>query len=410
MRILVLIQGSLGTRQAGPEIRGWEIVRALSSQHDVTAAAAVTEPTTHAGVPVVPRSRRSILREMRNHDAILGTAIPPYALTGHPRCLRIADLYDPVELELGTAEGWRARRQAALQRAHRRLQLRWADVVMCANNRQMESIRSDLATIDRPAPARTLTVPMGLPAPPPPAEGHPLRDRFEAIGADDPLVLWWGSAWRWLDAPAAVEAVGMLAERRPDLRLVITAGRPSNTATDQLNATEEVRALARERGLLDRHVFFLDEWVPFDERHTYLADADLGIALHADTPEAVLAARARYMDYVWASLPSVLTEGDEVADQLAGAGAASLVPPRDITAIAAAIDGLLSDRDRLDAARSACQAVAAEFQWPELLAPLLDCLAEGPAAERSALEGLHAAGQAGRFYARRLVDYALSAD
>jgi glycosyltransferase involved in cell wall biosynthesis len=410
MRILVLIQGSLGDRQAGPEIRGWEIVRALSSKHSVTAAAAVPEPTTREGVPVVPRSRRSILKELRRNDAILGSAIPPYALAANPSCLRVADLYDPVELELGTAEGWRAGRQAALQRAHRRLQLRWADVVMCANNRQLEAIRSDLETIDRPVPARTLTVPMGLPAPPQLADAHPLRERFEAIGANDPLVLWWGSAWRWLDAPAAVEAIGMLAERRPNLRLVITAGRPSNTATDQLNATEEVRALARERGLLDRHVFFLDEWVPFNERHLYLADADLGIALHADTPEAALAARARYMDFIWASLPSVLTEGDEVADQLARAGAASLVPPRDITAIAAEIDGLLADRDRLDAARWACQEVAAEFQWPELLAPLVDCLEQSSPSDRSALQGLHAAGQAGRFYARRLVDYALSAD
>ena len=48
---------------------------------------------------------------------------------------------------------------------------------------------------------------MGLPPRPPPAAGHPLRERFAAIGADDPLVLWWGSVWRWLDAGTVVEAI-----------------------------------------------------------------------------------------------------------------------------------------------------------------------------------------------------------
>ena len=128
--------------------------------------------------------------------------------------------------------------------------------------------------------------------------------------------------------------------------------------------TEEVRELARRRGLLDRNVFFLDEWVPFDERDRYLADADVGITLHADTPEASIAARARYMDYVWASLPTVLAAGDEIADRLAAAGAAVLVPPHDPAATAAALEQLLADPDRLASARAACRVVADEFRWP----------------------------------------------
>ena len=180
-----------------------------------------------------------------------------------------------------------------------------------------------------------LTVPMGLPAAPAPAAGNPLRDHFGAIGRDDPLVLWWGSVWRWLDAGTVVEAVGRLASHRPDIRFVITAGRPSNAATDPLNVTEEVRDQARRSGLLDRNVFFLDEWIPFAERDRFLADADVGITLHADTPEASIAARSRYMDCVWAALPTVLAAGDETADHLAAAGAAVLVPPRDPAATAA---------------------------------------------------------------------------
>lgn len=407
-RVLVLIQGALGAGQAGPEIRGWEMARALSASHSVTAAASVPEPTEHEGIAVVPYSRASVLAELRRHDVLVGPVIPPYALVAGRERLLVADLYDPVGLELATVGGWRSRRQVAYQRALRHLQLRWSDLVLCANERQRQEILAELGEVGRAASPEVLTIPMGLPPAPPAPSGHPLRDRFEAIGAEDPLVLWWGSAWRWLDAQTAVEAIGLLAARRPDLRMVITAGRPANAATDPLNVTEEVRALARERGLLDRHVFFLDEWVPFEERHRYLADADLGITLHADTAEAALAARARYMDCVWASLPLVLAEGDEVADRLAAAGAASLVAPRDPAAAAAAIEALLSDPARLRAAREGCGAVAAEFQWPQLLAPLSERLALSEPPRSSVGQLLRVTGQAGLYYGRRAVDRGLA--
>lgn len=407
MRILILIQGSLGERLTGPEIRGWEMVQAFGERHEVTAAAGVPAATVRDGVPVVPSSRRSILRELRRHDAIVGPAIPPYALLAGRDRLRVADLYDPGELEMATVGGWKSRRHVAQQRAARRLQLRWADVVVGANERQIDGIRRDLAGIRRSAPAPTVNVPMGLPDPPGDPVGTPLRDRFEAIGDDDPVVLWWGSVWRWLDAHTAVEAIGMLAERRPDLRLVITAGRPPNASTDPLNVTEEVREFARERGLLGRHVFFLDEWVPFERRNDYLADADLAISLHADTPEAAVAARARYMDCVWSSLPLVLAAGDEVADRLAGAGAASLVPPRDAAAAAAAIDAMLEPA-RLAASRQACARVADEFRWGNLLAPLVERVEQSKPGDLHPTEVLRVAGQSGRYYLRRAVDRALS--
>jgi glycosyltransferase involved in cell wall biosynthesis len=411
LRVLVLIQGTLGDRLAGPEIRGWEIVRAFAARgHAVTAAASVPAPLVREGIPVVPRTRRRILAELRRHDAVIGPTIPPYALMSGRRCLRVSDLYDPVELELATVGGRKAERHIGQQRGSRRIQQRWSDVLVCANERQRERLLRDLEEVDRSArPPAVLTVPMGLPEAPGPVTGHALRELFPAIGAGDPLVLWWGSVWRWLDAGTVVEAIGLLARRRPDVRLVITAGKPANAATDALNVAEDVRALARERGLLDRNVFFLDEWVPFDERHRYLRDADVGVTLHAATPEATLAARARYMDYVWASLPSVLAQGDEVAARLAEVGAARLVPPHDAVATADALDALLADPAARRAASAACEALAAEYRWPALLAPLVDCVETAEPAVRSPAQAAAVALQAARYYARRAVDRGVAA-
>ena len=103
MRVLVLIQGPLGDRLTGPEIRGWEVARAFAARHEVTAAASVASPHVREGITVVPRTRRRILSEVMRHDVVIGPVIPPYALMtlSGRRCLRVADLYDPVELELG---------------------------------------------------------------------------------------------------------------------------------------------------------------------------------------------------------------------------------------------------------------------------------------------------------------------
>jgi glycosyltransferase involved in cell wall biosynthesis len=291
------------------------------------------------------------------------------------------------------------------QRTLRRLQLSSADLVLSANERQAVRTRADLARWPRRdgGPAM-LTVPMGLPDPPEPVAAHPLRDRFAAIGNDDPLILWWGSVWRWLDAPSAILAVEKLAQRHPDVRFVITAGKPANPGVSRLNATEEARELARSRGLLDRHVFFLDEWVPYEERDRYIADADVGLVLHAAGPEAELAARARYMDYVWSSLPSVLAHGDEVADQLAAAGAARLVPPRDPDATADALGALLFDDQALAQARAGCRTIADEFNWSSLLAPLVAEVERLVPATRSPRRAVQLSGSACGYYANRIVD------
>jgi glycosyltransferase involved in cell wall biosynthesis len=408
MRVLVLVQGALGDRLTGPEIRGMEIARAFARRHVVTVAAPVAQDTTRDGLPVIAASRRRILAEARRHDVVLGPVLPPYVLAGIAAkpTLGVADLYDPVDLELGTlSAGLRGRRAVRQRLRMRRLQLRWADVVVCANDAQLRRARADLADLpDRRRRPELVTVPMGLPGAPPPGDGSPLRDRFPEIEPGDPLVLWWGSVWRWLDAGTVIRAIGRLARDLPRVRLVLTAGRPPNADTDKLNATEPARDLARRLGLLGRHVFFLDDWVPFDERHLFLRDADVGITLHADTAEATLAARARYMDYLWAGLPSVLARGDEVADRFSAAGAAELVAPRDVEGTALALHGLLSDPGRAATARAACGRLANAYSWPRLINPLVEAVEHASPRPTRRASTLAASTDAARYYLGRSVD------
>ena len=124
-------------------------------------------------------------------------------------------------------------------------------------------------------------------------------------------MLWNGGLWPWLDPETAIRAVGALAERRPGVRLVFMG------AAQQLPAqrtAERAQALAAELGLLDRVVFFNDEWVPYEQRADWLLEADCALSTHEDHLETRFAFRTRVLDCFWARLPIVCTGGDDLAD------------------------------------------------------------------------------------------------
>jgi hypothetical protein len=163
------------------------------------------------------------------------------------------------------------------------------------------------------------------------------------------------------------------------VRLVVTAG-PPRRQVQNLNEAEAARELARSLGVMGKSVFFIDEWIPYAERHHYLLEADAGLTLHRSTPEAALAARARYMDYLWCGLPCVLGRGDEWADDFAEAGFASLVAPGDPAAVREALTGLLGDGAAHERARAAGARLAGTRSWDAAVRPLESAIAAAPVA------------------------------
>ena len=229
-RVLVHAAGELGDCLAGPEIRALEFAKALSSEYDVTLAAVRSRSGERDGIPVVPSSRRSLLREARGHDAVLSACLPPYLLAMRALLhgpLTIADLYDPHEQELATLEDGRERTRALQARAAiQALHLRHADVVLCASEPQREELRRSARALRSPTSGRLAVLPFGLPDPPAPTGRRPLHERFPQLCDGDTVVLWWGTPWRWLDAETPIRALARIAGSRPDLKLVITAGKP----------------------------------------------------------------------------------------------------------------------------------------------------------------------------------------
>jgi glycosyltransferase involved in cell wall biosynthesis len=404
LRTLVLVPGALDGQLRGPEIRAWELARALARDDTVTAGVPGARAGGRDGVRLVPWTRRALLRELARQDAVLSACLPPFLLAAKSVCrvLAISDQYDPQELELATLDdgAYRTGELRAAQAA-RRLQLRHADLILCAGGRQREALqRAWPAHATAPPP---LVVPFGIPPAPPAPRQRPLRERFTQIGDQDRIVLWWGSIWRWLDAATVIRAVAAIQARRDDVKLVITAGRATGGDSDRFAAAQAARALAAELGALNRSVFFLDDWVAYEQRHEVLADADVGITLPLDRAEAQLAARARYMDYLWAGLPCVLGHGDETAEEFAAAGFATCVAPGDPAAVERALLALIDDPAALAAARAAGARLAQARGWDAVGATLGAAIGGLPPARRVApgRDLLDLVGQAGAYYAER---------
>ncbi len=407
-RILVCATGPLGERLAGPEIRALEFARALSAEYSVTLAAERPDASERDGFPVVPAQRRRLLREAIRHDAVLSPCLPPYllALKAPLGIVAIADQYDPYEVELVALESEEHGRELRVRSMMQAIQLRHADLVLCAAERQRQQLLSAAAGRLDPTPG-PVVVPFGItrPEPAPMPAPRPLRARFPQIGARDTIVLWWGTVWRWLDAETAVRAVAQIAQTRRDVKLVITAGRPPNKNNQRFEATDEVRALAAELGVLDTSVLFLDEWIPYERRYDYLREADIGLTLHRSSEEAELAARARYMDYLAATLPCVLGRGDETSADLQAAGFATLLDRPEPGALAATLLGLIDDPGALAAARVAGERLAAQRDWARVGETLRGALRSlSPRAPASSGTSLSVLGDTGAYYGRKLAD------
>jgi glycosyltransferase involved in cell wall biosynthesis len=206
------------------------------------------------------------------------------------------------------------------------------------------------------------------------------------ISTSDFLVLWGGGIWNWFDPLTLIRAAATLVDNLPTLRVIFPAPASPSEQVLPMRMATEARALSDSLKLTDRVVFFGKSWVPYEERGAMLLEADLGVSLHLEDVETRFSFRTRVLDYLWAGLPILTTEGDSMADLVAAEDLGAVVPYGDAAAVAQAIEALASDHGRRKACASRSASVARRFQWLAAAAPLAGyCRAPQVARDRLAL-------------------------
>jgi GT2 family glycosyltransferase/glycosyltransferase involved in cell wall biosynthesis len=398
-RILVITADAVSERMAGPAIRSWNMAEVLSGEHDVRLISLnqhCSPPPADFDVRHVPPHQIAPELDWAQLVVLQGHVlehVPSLKTSNH---IVIVDIYDPMhleQLEQGRDLGEDQRAQVVdAVTAVLSTQLRRGDFFLCASERQRHFWLGHLAAIGRLSPTvydadpttrSLLTVaPFGLPGKPPQRSGPGLRDTL-GLAPRDKVVLWGGGIYSWFDPLTLLHAVHTLRAEHPDLRLVFLGMRHPNPDVPEMGMAGQARLLAGTLGLTGEQVFFNETWVPYAERQNWLLDADAGVTTHFEHVETTFAFRTRVLDYLWAGLPIVTTDGDAFAELVAAEELGVVVPAGDPVALAAALQQVLYDDAFAAGCRDRIAVVAQRFTWEAVLAPLVKfCRHPRPAPDR----------------------------
>lgn len=377
-RVLVLSPEPVRPRMAGMGIRALRVAEQLGrAGHDVVLASPSPEelPRRSAGRVVLSEAREALSRAHEFQVAVVsGHAGRELLALGFAGAV-VADLYDPFLVEnLAYADSLGPNVFLNDRKALFAL-LERADFVLAASEEQrlfwlgllLGRGRLTPADIARDAEARTLcdVAPFGVDeAPPAGAWPFPELPPGEAD-------VFFGGVYDWYDADLVLDAWGAVLAAVPAARLLF-AENPNPDSTPQarlLEATER----ARGRGWLGRSVLVLP-WTAHEARGGLYRGCLVAAVAQRPSLETTLSFRTRLLDFLWAGLPVVTTEGGAGARLVAETGAGYVVPA-EAGAFAAALVSLLRDeKARGMAARRALEAAPA-FRWERTLKPLLDFVA-----------------------------------
>jgi glycosyltransferase involved in cell wall biosynthesis len=208
--------------------------------------------------------------------------------------------------------------------------------------------------LDESTPA--LAVPIGLwagEAPQVPRDAH-ARRRAVFIGH---LV-------ERMGVDTAIEAVARLHDRGVEVGLDIVGRGPEEARLETLTAARNVEQLVTFHG-----------YKVGRQLEEQLACAAVALAPYRDDEHSFtrFADPSKLKSYLAAGLPVVLTDVPPNAGALAASGAAEVVPD-DAEAFATALEELFADEARWSSMRAAALDEASRYDWPVVLAPVLEQL------------------------------------
>ncbi len=395
-RVTVVSNEQPGRRMAGPAIRATNLARQLLvAGADVTLACPrLPDIDLELPVRVFDSPSAAKFRSMaRSCDVVVTQPQRVDVASGLHRgtAAVVYDCYVPSFVEYPASlsvQGMSSRKRAKLIQ---RNQLEYATAVDCgdaflvASQRQRDFLvgalgqagrLQDIGTDHASEFPQVSVVPFGLPVGAPRiSEASPLRGRL--VPDDAVVALWTGGVWNWFDPLTVIRGVARARAHVEKLHLVFLAsGHPSSAFQGQDAATSAL-ASPEVAGLVDSGVVvFADDWVPYDDRGSFLADADMGVCAFYDSLETRMSFRTRFLDHLWAGLPTVTTSGGVLSELMCSHSAGVCLPAGDTDAWAAALIELSSDVALRRQMSGAARQLAERFTWPQVAAPLVRLVAE----------------------------------
>lgn len=387
--ICIISYDIIGKNMAGPGIRFYEFAKILSNYLDVTLVTPNKIDIETEGF----NSRqyklgnyKSLQRYVDKADTILiqGHILYYFPFLRNFKGKIIVDLYNPFNLE--SLEMFRNSDIAERIRIDKnnlnmlKMQLSIGDFFICASEKQRDYWVGMLNAMGRINPYsydsdKTLRnlidiVPFGMPSQPPKRSASYTGDRIPGINERDSIILWGGGIWNWLDPITAIKALWEITRDKKDIKMIFMGIKHPDSSLPEMRKCMEAIQLAKELDMYEKLVFF-NEWTPYDLRQTFLLDADVGLSIHQERIETEFSYRTRVIDYIWARLPVITTEGDSIAKMVKVENIGEVVKYENTAQLARVMESISTNKSLREIYKKNLIKIAPRFYWENTTKPLV---------------------------------------
>lgn len=399
-KILVISHDKVGASMAGPGIRYHQVATNLAKKHDVTLA--VFNPSYIKDIGETPYKAIDIhvqhfRNEFKKYDAILALWLSDEMIefAKSQNIILIFDLYAPVPVEDlvqrvfgGNMDTTSDYDYTQMIRNYRYF-VKNGDFLLSSNLQQQDFWMGYAFDSEKITPSRQVkrsiesyfgVCPMGISLDEVATMKKQdfLSDRIRQIKKTDYVIVWTGGIWDWFDGKTPIDAIHEVVQRgHGDIKFVFLGTKHPNDDVAAMAETEVARERAKKLGLIDRHVFFLDGWLPYADRIYYLNRANAALYAHKPSIESRFSHRTRVLDHILMSLPTIATKGDYFSDYINTHKLGISVDPFDSIAMADAIITLKGDRNLEQQIIRNIKKTQPLFTWDHTLQPLNDFI-DGP--------------------------------
>lgn len=396
---------------AGPGMRYTAVAKILSKKFDVTLGVLSASNKETDDVIVVDPSTDTYKQQFDAVDYIFAQWLsnPMIEYAKAKGKLLIFDLYAPVPIEY--LAGFEFSKEAATAEKDEEFNniiamynhyFAMGDVFTCSNERQRDFWTGYITAngLFKPSNFKQkqmldnfLICPMGTGVGPIP-DTMLLRSSLKGIKKDDFVLVWTGGIWDWFDGQLIVKSMSLIKD--PSIKLVFLGNKhPNSIYTKETAETTATRKLADTTGLVNKTVFFLDGWIPYEQRAAYFMDADAAIYADRKSLETRFSHRTRVLDHIWMELPTICSSGDYMSDIIDKKDLGVVVNERTPEQFAAAIMALKTDRKHFQQIKQNLHKSKEDFTWEKTLQPLVDYLSSPKAATVHVIKpaDTHAVGQ-----------------
>ena len=386
--ILLISDEVVAPQMAGPAIRVWNFAKVLSKYMNVIIAAPNKPAFPDMEFKIVQYTDDNSIKELTSGaDIILcgGMAFNKFKSLKQTNAYLILDIYDPYNL--ATLEEYSNKPIKERINIHQDVvntineQLYFGDFFICASERQRDFWLGMLAALNRINPVtyyadstlkKTIdVVSFGLPENKPLHTKDVLKGVIKGIEKNDFLVLWGGGIYNWFDPLTLIKSMSIMWQQRKDIKLFFMGVKHPNPLVKELELVNETVSLSKSLGVFEKNVFFNFGWVAYDERQNYLTEADAGIITHPVHIETRFSFRTRVLDYIWAQLPIISTEGDFFSELIIKKNLGIVVKEKDPHDLANAIIKLANNKSFRDECRKNLSLISNDYTWEKVCEPII---------------------------------------